>query len=88
MVCAADDPACIFCGYKISDTSAALKKEGMSKKSKTTAVLFMVVGSVIFNTMIGPAYFHNSGERFLAAGAVGAVCAVMGMIVGNLLSSD
>jgi hypothetical protein len=54
------------------------------------AVMFMIIGSAIYNTMIAPKYFPQtngiSGEKILMAGLVGAVCAVLGGFLGSIVS--
>lgn len=86
--CAANDPVCIFCGYNVSDTAASKKKDGWSNKGRGMTLVFVIVGSAIFNSVIGPKYFSNGGERILAAGVVGAICAMLGMFVGQFLSNE
>ena len=85
-VCSDTDTMCPFCRKPIT-----LAKRKMNTTSISGfAVGFMVIGICIFNT-VAPRLFPPTpggginGSQLLAAGAVGAVCAVVGGFLGALL---
>lgn len=90
MVCAPDDKNCPFCHYQITNTSSALKKSAAAGSAKF-AILFTVIGSAIYNSVLAPKWYPSNGgginnDRLLMAAVVGACCAVVGMIFGSLIS--
>jgi hypothetical protein len=91
MVCAASDAVCPSCGYKVADTSYSNKKGSASKVNMKFALIFMIIGSAIFNTVIAPKMYPSAGrtinmDRVLMASIVGMVCALLGAVFGSLVT--